>query len=173
MVKVWTCDWFDALLHMCRCVFVGETGLLDGRSATTHWIYAEALAQQFPAVKVDVDKLIIDDGDIVTAGGDGLDGPWIEAGGKNCWGRPSDTDCALSFDRSCWTRTKTLQQLYPKLHHGDAAVLKVQHWLQTKGAKGVSLETMTAKAGLEKRTLCGAFWPPLVYGLPNIANMYA
>jgi len=44
-------------------------GLLNGRSATTHWIHAANLAERFPDIRVDSDKLIIDDGDIITAGG--------------------------------------------------------------------------------------------------------
>jgi transcriptional regulator GlxA family with amidase domain len=42
----------------------------------------------------------------------------------------------------------------PKLQHGDDAVLKAQHWLQTETAKQPSLAQMAAIAGLEKRP----FW---------------
>jgi transcriptional regulator GlxA family with amidase domain len=58
------------LCSICAGAFLlAETGLLNGRSATTHWIHAERLAQLFPAIHVNTDKLMIDDGDIVTAGG--------------------------------------------------------------------------------------------------------
>src|SRR3546814_7485083 len=43
----------------------------------------------------------------------------------------------------------------PRLTHGDAAVLKVQHWLQATQAKDIALATLAAQAGLEERTfLC-------------------
>jgi transcriptional regulator GlxA family with amidase domain len=45
----------------------------------------------------------------------------------------------------------------PILGHGDAAVLKVQHWLQASGAVEVSLSTMAAEAGLEARTFLRRF----------------
>lgn len=45
----------------------------------------------------------------------------------------------------------------PRLTHGDAAVLKVQHWLQATQAKEVALPTLAAQAGLEERTLLRRF----------------
>lgn len=45
----------------------------------------------------------------------------------------------------------------PRLTHGDAAVLKVQHWLQATQAKDVALRTLAAQAGLEERTLLRRF----------------
>ena len=53
-----------------RGAFVlAATGLLAGRPATTHWSFANAFRDRFPDVRLDTDKIIIDDGDIVTAGG--------------------------------------------------------------------------------------------------------
>ncbi|MET0259311.1 MAG: DJ-1/PfpI family protein, partial [Methylobacterium sp.] len=69
--------WLDAahaggatLCSVCAGAFVlGRTGLLDGRRATTHWFFADELAARFPAVRVDADRMVIDEGDIITAGG--------------------------------------------------------------------------------------------------------
>lgn len=38
-------------------------------TATTHWVLAEAFSSRFPKVTLDTARLIIDDGDIITAGG--------------------------------------------------------------------------------------------------------
>jgi len=43
------------------------------------------------------------------------------------------------------------------MSHGDAAVLKVQRWLQETEAKDISLESLAAKAGLERRTFLRRF----------------
>lgn len=49
---------------LCSGAFVlAAAGLLDGRRATTHWMYAEELARRFPAVDVDPDVLYVDGGD--------------------------------------------------------------------------------------------------------------
>jgi transcriptional regulator GlxA family with amidase domain len=45
----------------------------------------------------------------------------------------------------------------PNLHHGDIAILNVQHWLQSNGAQGTTLHTMAARAGLEERTFIRRF----------------
>jgi transcriptional regulator GlxA family with amidase domain len=45
----------------------------------------------------------------------------------------------------------------PCLTHGDAAVLKVQHWLQATQARDVALESLARTAGLEERTFLRRF----------------
>jgi transcriptional regulator GlxA family with amidase domain len=58
------------LVSVCSGAFIlAETGLVAGRSVSTHRICAEALAERFPQVTVDTNQRIIDDGDIMTAGG--------------------------------------------------------------------------------------------------------
>src|SRR5258707_10420371 len=58
------------LVSLCSGAFIlAETGLVDGKSVATHQICAEALAKRFPQIVVDVNRRIIDHGDIVTAGG--------------------------------------------------------------------------------------------------------
>ncbi|MDK4703384.1 GlxA family transcriptional regulator [Rhizobium sp. CNPSo 4062] len=48
---------------------LAEAGLLDGRRATTHWVFARELRDRFPALKVDEDKIFIIDGSIWTSAG--------------------------------------------------------------------------------------------------------
>jgi transcriptional regulator GlxA family with amidase domain len=55
---------------ICTGAFaLAHTGLLDGRRATTHWAYAERLAEWHPAVEVDARVLYIDEDDVVTSAG--------------------------------------------------------------------------------------------------------
>jgi transcriptional regulator GlxA family with amidase domain len=55
---------------VCSGAFVlALAGLLDGRRATTHWMYAAALAARFPAVAVDPDVLYVVDGPVATSAG--------------------------------------------------------------------------------------------------------
>jgi transcriptional regulator GlxA family with amidase domain len=48
---------------------LARAGLLDGRRATTHWEFADALAKRFPTVDVDPDPVFIRDGDVWTSAG--------------------------------------------------------------------------------------------------------
>jgi AraC family transcriptional regulator, transcriptional activator FtrA len=58
------------LLTLCSGSFIlGAAGLLDGRRCTTHWMYADAMAERFPAATVDPRVLYVDDGQIITSAG--------------------------------------------------------------------------------------------------------
>lgn len=60
------------LVTICSGVFaLARTGLLDGRSATTHWARAEQLRREFPQVRVEPDALYVDHGDVATSAGAG------------------------------------------------------------------------------------------------------
>ncbi|KQQ50522.1 GlxA family transcriptional regulator [Plantibacter sp. Leaf314] len=56
-------------------IAVADTGLLDGRTAATHWHAAGHLAERHPAVTVDATALYVDHGDVLTSAGtaSGLD----------------------------------------------------------------------------------------------------
>ena len=48
---------------------LAEAGLLDGRRATTHWAYARDFKERFPTLKVEEDRIFINDGSIWTSAG--------------------------------------------------------------------------------------------------------
>ncbi len=47
---------------------VGEAGLLEGRRATTSWLFAAELAARFPLAEVDAAALLVEDGGVTTTG---------------------------------------------------------------------------------------------------------
>ncbi|HSK27497.1 MAG TPA: helix-turn-helix domain-containing protein [Jiangellales bacterium] len=58
------------VMSVCTGAFVlGEAGLLDGRRCTTHWMFADELAERFPRALVDPDVLYVDDGQVITSAG--------------------------------------------------------------------------------------------------------
>src|SRR3546814_17409544 len=55
-------------------IFVGSfllaaTGLLDGKKATTNWMFADLFQKKYPQVILESDKIIVDQGRIYTCGG--------------------------------------------------------------------------------------------------------
>jgi transcriptional regulator GlxA family with amidase domain len=48
---------------------LAASGLLNGRRATTHWLYAAELAERYPNVMVDSAPIFIRDGRVATSGG--------------------------------------------------------------------------------------------------------
>lgn len=54
----------------CTGAFIlAESGLLDGRRATTHWVFARQLRERFPEVRVEEDRIFIVDGSVWTSAG--------------------------------------------------------------------------------------------------------
>ncbi|WP_242494160.1 GlxA family transcriptional regulator [Salipiger sp. IMCC34102] len=159
-------DWLHAchdagatLASVCGGAFLlAETGLLAGRTVTTHWVYADAFRARFPDVVLDTDRLIIDGGDILSAGGLMS---WTDLGlklvdrflGPVVMGRTA---------RMMLVDPPGREQRYysgfaPRLTHGDAAVLKAQHVLQANQGRDARLAVLAKAAGLEQRTLLRRF----------------
>jgi transcriptional regulator GlxA family with amidase domain len=63
------------VLTVCSGSFVvAAAGVLDGRRATTHWRYADTMAEMYPRIDVDPNVLYVQDGRIITSAGTaGLD----------------------------------------------------------------------------------------------------
>ncbi|MCC2316079.1 GlxA family transcriptional regulator [Cellulomonas xiejunii] len=58
------------IASLCTGAYLlAAAGLLDGRTATTHWMHAEDLARRYPQVDVRADVLYVDDGDVLTSAG--------------------------------------------------------------------------------------------------------
>jgi len=148
------------LAAVCGGTFLlAETSLLDGLTATTHWVYAEELASRFPAIQVDTSRLIIDHGQILTAGGMMA---WADLG-------LALVERALGPEAMIETARFTMidppgreQRFYsaflPRLTHGDDAVLKVQEHLKDPDTSNLSVVSMAALAGLQERTFARRFY---------------
>jgi transcriptional regulator GlxA family with amidase domain len=58
------------VLSVCTGAFtLGRAGVLEGRRATTHWMYTDRLAAEFPDTVVDPDVLFVQDDKVVTGAG--------------------------------------------------------------------------------------------------------
>ena len=58
------------IASICTGAFIlAAAGLLDGRRATAHWMYAHVLAERYPDVTVDPNVLYVDEGDVLTSAG--------------------------------------------------------------------------------------------------------
>jgi transcriptional regulator GlxA family with amidase domain len=57
------------IVSLCTGAFLlAETGLLDGRRATTHWFLADLFRRTYPKVKLHPERLIVDEGNVITSG---------------------------------------------------------------------------------------------------------
>lgn len=72
-LKDWLVEHYKkgaVIASVCAGSFLlAETGLLDGKIATTHWAFADDMQEQFPDVDVHSDKIITEQDNIICAGG--------------------------------------------------------------------------------------------------------
>ncbi|TZG24192.1 helix-turn-helix domain-containing protein [Sphingomonas montanisoli] len=147
------------LASTCAGAFLlAETRLLEGRPATTHWYFADAFRDRFPGVRLEIDRMVIDDGDILTAGGLMA---WTDLGLRiveRFLGQTLMMETAKFLLLDPGSREQRHYAPFaPKLTHGDEAILKVQHWLQAREARAVSVADMAREAHLEERTFLRRF----------------
>lgn len=70
-------DWLTRIAPQTRrygsvctgAFLLGGAGLLHGRRVATHWQYAPLLAERFPEVKVEGDRVFVRDGALITSAG--------------------------------------------------------------------------------------------------------
>ncbi len=60
----------ETLTSVCTgSMLLGFAGLLDGHRATTHWRSLDWMRESFPAVTVDYDEHVVEDGLVITSAG--------------------------------------------------------------------------------------------------------
>jgi transcriptional regulator GlxA family with amidase domain len=58
------------MVSICTgALILAEAGLLNGRKATTHWLYCDQLAHQHKNIRVEPDKIFVRDGNMYSSGG--------------------------------------------------------------------------------------------------------
>lgn len=148
-----------AIASVCGGVFLlAESGLLDGRRITTHWKFAAELRQRYPDLRVESDRLVIDEGDIVTAGGVLA---WVDLG-LTLVERLLGRTIMISTARFMLVDPPGREQSFydefaPPLQHGDKAILSIQHWLRADTTATSTVEALAERAGLGARTFLRRF----------------
>jgi len=159
-------DWLTArhaegavLGSICGGTFLlAQTGLLDGRRATTHLICAPDLATMFPAVHVDFDALLTEEDDLITVGGVMA---WTDLGlviVRRLLGTGAMMETARFMMIDPPGREQRFYKIFlPAMDHGDAAILKTQQQLHACGPSKANVTDMASWSGLEMRTFARRF----------------
>jgi len=147
------------LCSVCAGAFVlAETGLINGRRATTHWAFARQLAERFPEIDLAEERMVIDEGDILTAGGILA---WTDLG-LTLVERLMGAGVMLATARFLLIDPPRRHQLpfsqfVPRFDHGDAAVLRAQQHIHARHAEPLAVADLAALAGLTERTFLRRF----------------
>jgi transcriptional regulator GlxA family with amidase domain len=140
-------------------LLLARAGLLDGRSATTHWASCDLLAERHPAVEVEPDRIFVRDGDVWTSAG-------VSAGMDLALALVEDDHGhALSVEVARWL------VLFAKRPGGQAqfsAALEmqrselrplrdVQEWIEHNLERELPVEVLAERAGMSLRGFARAF----------------
>lgn len=149
--------------------YLAATGLLDGRPATTHWELTDQFRKRFPQVQLNTEKLIIEDGDLITAGGLMA---WADLGLlliARFLGPATMQKTAKLFLLDPGKREQSYYNVFaPDLTHGDKPIKQAQQWIQAHFSDAITVPDMARESGLEERTFLRRFqattgWRPSEY----------
>jgi transcriptional regulator GlxA family with amidase domain len=149
--------------------FLAETGLLNGKTATTHWGFVDLFRHMYPQVLLKPERLITDEGTLYCAGalGAGVDLS-IYLVEKYC-GHEVAMQCskALIYDMG---RNSQAPYTVFRFHtdHQDEAVGNSQKWIESHYTQDVDMTRVARMHGMSRRTFERRFKKatgdtPLVY----------
>lgn len=147
------------LCSVCAGAFVlAETGLIDGRRVTTHWAFAAQLARRFPAIRLAEEHMVLDEGDILTAGGILA---WADLG-LTLVERLLGPATMLATARFLLidpprSSQRPFAQFIPHFDHGDEAIRRAQHHVHAHASEHLSMSDLHVIAGMTERTFLRRF----------------
>ncbi|MGH1371495.1 MAG: GlxA family transcriptional regulator [Cellvibrionaceae bacterium] len=147
------------IISSCTATFLlAETGLLDGKPATTTWWLSELFQKRYPSIELDIEQLIIKSGNLVTGGAGNTDSLMALRLIEKYMGQQiaSLTSKLMLVDSNHVEQTPylTLQQ---QLNHNDSLVADAQTWLQIHMKEPGALDKLAEHLGVSSRTLIRRF----------------
>lgn len=138
--------------------FLAESGLLDGRQATTHWAVADTLSQRYPKVLWRPEQFVTEDGGVFCSGGVyasiDLSLYLVE---KFC-GHEIALQCAkallVSMPRSRQSGYSVLPLSPP---HSDDKISQTEEYLQEHFDGDVSIDNLADRVGMGPRNFIRRF----------------
>ncbi|MBS8239892.1 helix-turn-helix domain-containing protein [Marinobacter lipolyticus] len=142
------------IASVCTGSFVlAEAGLLDDQIATTHWRAAPLFRSRYPHLRLEEDRLVVDNGQIICAGG-------ASAFTDLCIylvERFASPAVALACSKLLVLDGRRAEQtpymaFYSRKAHQDGAIRKAQAWLEQHYAEALAIDDVAAAVGLGPRT---------------------
>jgi AraC family transcriptional activator FtrA len=143
------------IASICSGAFVlAWAGLLNGRSATTHWRLTETLARGFPAVAVRDDVLYVDAGSIITSAGSATGMDMMLHLVRKDYGAHVANLVAERLVLAPWRDAERSQRVVRSIPNGEPTRLaRLMEWIRRNLREEHSLRTLSEQAALSQRTL--------------------
>lgn len=144
---------------ICIAAFIlAKTNLLQNKMVTTHWKYSSEFTQSFPSISLDTSQILINTGDVITAGGVMS---WVDLG-LELVAQFTNNNIMRQLGKILVVDTGKREQRYyqtfnPAFDHGDAIIITAQHYIQTHYAKALSISQLAKVCFLTDRTFLRHF----------------
>lgn len=146
------------LVSICSGVFVlAATGLLDGKRATTHWRYVDALRCQYPRIRVEPDVLYVDEGTILTSAGSAAGIDLCLHIVRRDFGADVANHVARRLVVSPHREGGQAQFIQEPIRNGNGGLAPVLDWAQSHLSRALQVEELAQKAAMSPRTFARRF----------------
>ena len=153
-------DWIEEqykngaeIASICTGAFLlASSGLLDGRTCSTHWSAADNLKAMFPKVNVQTDKLITDENGIYTNGGAYSFLNLLIYLVEKYYDRQTAIFCSKVFQIEIDRQSQSAFTIFrgQKLH-GDEIVKKAQAYIEGNIDEKISVEDLSSRFAVGRR----------------------
>lgn len=142
-----------AIASICTGAFMlAASGLLNGKTCSTHWSVAENFKALFPKVHLQTDQLITDDNGIYTNGGAYSFLNLMLYLIEKYYDRPTAIYCSKVFqiemDRN---RQSEFNIFTGQKKHDDSVVLLAQEYIENHIGEKITIEGLSAKFNVSRR----------------------
>ena len=139
-------------------VLLAASGILNGKTATTHWMLKEYFEARFPEVRLDVGKVLIDKDNLLICGSATSFHNLMVYIIEKFMGRT----IAVAVSKIYVLDTNkyylnSYANLLPLKRHSDEDILKAQKFIEENHCKKISLEQIASYLSLSKRTFLRRF----------------
>ena len=141
------------IASICTGAFLlASSGLLDGKTCSTHWSAADNFRTMFPRVKLQTDQLITDENGIYTNGGAYSFLNLLIYLVEKYYGRPTAIFCSKVFQIDINRQSQSAFIIFSgqKLH-GDDVVKKAQTYIEDHVDEKISVEHLSSRFAVGRR----------------------
>lgn len=141
------------IASMCSGTFMlASSGLLDGRTCSTHWAHADTFRDAFPNVNLKEDKLITDENGIYTNGGAYSFLNLIIYLIEKYYDRHTAIYCSKIFQIEIDRESQSAFAIFSgQKHHDDEVVKKAQAYMESNLHEKISVEDLSSEFAVGRR----------------------
>ena len=141
------------VVSLCTGAFLlAESGLLDGRTATTHWFFADLFRKRYPKVDLRPERLIVEEGNVITSGAATSFLDLVLYLIELYSGHEAAVLTAKVLLIEMGRHTQLPYTIFSaRKMHGDRRILRVQQFIEVNGHREFKIDSLAARAGMSVR----------------------